>query len=175
MKRMPMLAACLALGSLSLAWAQSPPASQPARTDPNAMLQGLLAPGKLELRPLDPLPERSRMDAASQRAVAPGATPQPLRAEGTMLSWRQGRLRKTADNQQEFVFEADGESMQDPPMIVLPNLKLMQMENMLKQGVGELRFSISGMVTEYNGRNYILIEGVRAVGNPQTPVTPAAR
>jgi hypothetical protein len=55
--------------------------------------------------------------------------------------------------------------MQDPPVIVLPNLKLMQMEQALKGTNRDLRFRITGMVTEYNGRNYILIE--KAVVPPE--------
>jgi hypothetical protein len=63
----------------------------------------------------------------------------------------------------EFSFEADGETLRDPPLIVLPNLKLMAMENAVQASRRDLRFRITGMVTEYRGRNYILLEKVVVV------------
>ena len=55
---------------------------------------------------------------------------------------RLGRLTRVSDAQMEFSFEADGKTMQDPPMIILPNLNLMSMEN--AHDDDESRFEVSG-------------------------------
>ena len=43
-------------------------------------------------------------------------------------------------------------------MIILPSLLLMAMENAVRDSGRDMRFRISGMVTEYRGRNYVLLE-----------------
>ena len=63
----------------------------------------------------------------------------------------------------EFTFDSDGKTMKDPPLVVLPNLKLMAMENAVTGSSRDLRFRISGTVTEYKGRNYILLDKVVVV------------
>ena len=46
------------------------------------------------------------------------------------------------------------------PVLILPNQKLQQMEDTVKSVNRDLAFRITGMVTEYRGRNYILLEKV---------------
>jgi hypothetical protein len=103
-------------------------------------------------------------------AGGPAATPAPSIAnnptdsgailrEGTDVVDRMARIKKTADGtQEELVFESDGHALNDPPMIILPNLVLMSMETAANQASHDLRFRITGTVTEYRGRNYILLE-----------------
>ena len=124
--------------------------------------QMLRAPTGGTVQPLQPIPNPPPPDATTgSAAVAPGATTQPVIREGTFLIDRTGRLTRTADGQNwEFTFEADGRGMADPPVIILPNLKLMQMEQALKNSNRDLRFRVTGMVTEYNARNYLLLEKV---------------
>ncbi|MGH7214409.1 MAG: hypothetical protein ACREIT_06570, partial [Tepidisphaeraceae bacterium] len=84
--------------------------------------------------------------------------------EGTFLVDRTGRLTRSADGQQmEFTFDADGKSLRDPPVIILPNLKLMAMEDAVSGSSRDLRFRITGVVTEYRGRNYVMLEKVVVV------------
>ena len=45
-------------------------------------------------------------------------------------------------------------------MIILPNMRLTMMENAIAQQNRDLKFRVTGMVTEYHGRNYILLEKV---------------
>ncbi|MGA2230920.1 MAG: hypothetical protein ABSH22_08470 [Tepidisphaeraceae bacterium] len=79
--------------------------------------------------------------------------------EGTDIVDRMGRLKKTADGtQEELVFESDGKAMMDAPMVILPNLVLMSMETAANQASHDLRFRVTGTVTEYRARNYILLE-----------------
>ena len=62
-----------------------------------------------------------------------------------------------------ITFEADGKALKDPPVVVLPNLKLQLMEDQIKQTNRDLKFRVTGMVTEYRGRNYVLLDKVVVV------------
>lgn len=119
-------------------------------------------------RPLSPLPEVASGAAPDKTsgpgAVAPTAPVVTVLREGTFLVDRVGRLGRGADGgQPEFVFESDGTALQDPPVVIIPNLKLMQIEDAAANSTRDLRFRISGMVTEYRGRNYVLLEKVVVV------------
>ena len=90
--------------------------------------------------------------------VAPNAPVVTLMREGTDIVNRVGRLTRSADGQSwEFNFESDGRSMQDPPVVILPNLNLMKMESVTGGMSRDLRFRVTGEVTEYRGRNFILL------------------
>src|SRR5262245_18299765 len=125
--------------------------------------QMLKPPADAPARPIrpqgtGPAPNDSTSGAA---AVGPGAPQLTVMREGTFLVDRTGRLTRSADGQNwEFTFESDGRSMKDPPVVILPNLKLMTMEQAVKSANRDLRFRITGMVTEYNGRNYVLLEKI---------------
>jgi hypothetical protein len=83
----------------------------------------------------------------------------PVVREGTHLINRSGRLNHSTDGQTAtFTFDTDGKNMADPPMIILPNLKLQSMEAALAGRASDVHFRISGTVTEYKGRNYILLD-----------------
>ena len=92
-------------------------------------------------------------------AVAPGAPSLPVVREGTHKIEVAGRLTHSSDGSQAiFTFDSDGAAMKDPPMIVLPNLKLQSMEGIIASKASDVHFRISGTVTEYKGRNYILLD-----------------
>jgi hypothetical protein len=156
------LAVVLLLGG---AWVLADPATGPAtRLVPAAqLLDSMLQPTTSPNRELSPLPDEPRIDASSGNAVAPQAPALNLRHEGSFIVDRVGRLARNADGQMEFAFDSDGQAMQDPPVIVLPSLKLMAMEETMRVAAHEVRFSITGMVTEYHGRNYLLVEKAQAV------------
>ncbi len=107
---------------------------------------------------------QSRPDAG--KALAPVDAPavaesdKPFtRKEGDLLRQRSGRLVRAQDgNAWEFHFEADGKTLEDPPMGVLPNSKLAAMEATLKKSNRDVRFRITGVTTLYNGHNFILID-----------------
>ena len=99
-------------------------------------------------------------------AVKPHAPVVTVMREGTPLVNRLGRLTLTSGpdgSHAEFTFDADGQALRDPPMILLPSLKLMAMEDQVRAVGRDLRFRVSGMVTEYRGRNYLLLEKVTVV------------
>jgi hypothetical protein len=126
------------------------------------MLRQMLRPQGQSAQPIKPLPELPpAVDATSgAAAVAPNATTQPVAREGTLLLDRVGRLTPSSDgsNRFELTLDADGGTLADPPMILLPNRKLMQLEDRLQSSYRDLKLRISGEVTEYRGRNYLLLQ-----------------
>lgn len=147
---------------------QAPVATQPT-TRPSSgvkpvpasqLLDSLLKAPSAAGQPLQPIPEGPVPDATSgKNAIAPGAPQVTLVREGSYVVDRTGRLTRSADGQTaEFTYDADGKALKDPPMIILPNLTLMRMENAVTGSSRDVRFRVTGMVTEYKGRNYILLE-----------------
>jgi hypothetical protein len=120
------------------------------------MLKPRLSGRERELNITDPpLPDRT----SGKAAVMPNAPVVQVMREGTPIVNRVGRLTFSADGTQaELTFESDGQRLQDPPLILLPNLKLMAMEDHVRAASRDLRFRVSGVVTEYRGRNYLLLE-----------------
>ena len=108
--------------------------------------------------------QRERMDDLVCNLLRLDAPPANMIREGSYVVDRTGRLTKSADGQQwEFTFDADGKTMQDPPLPILPNLNLAAMESAVSTASRDLRFRVTGMVTEYKGKNYILLEKVVVV------------
>lgn len=156
------------------ALAQSKPTTQPTTrptgggvqaVPPGQLLDSLLKPTTEAGKPLQPIQEGPVPDATTgNNAVAPMAPELNLIREGSYIVDRTGRLtRNTTGQPPELTFDADGKALKDPPMIILPNMKLMQMEKAVTGSARDLRFKVTGLVTEYNGRNYILLEKVVVV------------
>jgi hypothetical protein len=146
------------------------PTTKPTKPSTNvpasdSLLNSMLKPSSPDSgRVLVPLPDPLRISETTGKAIAPDSPPVNLIREGSFVVDRTGRLTKAADGQQwEFTFDADGKAMQDPPLGILPNLKLMAMENAVAGSRSDLRFRITGMVTEYKGRNFILLEKVGVI------------
>ncbi len=149
---------------------QPAPGAAPAKALPaDQMLSQMLrqnGSGNTSGKPLQPLPtDKPAIDRTSGgRALAPGAPAVSVMREGTYVVDRVGRLTRAVEGQQaEFTFDSDGRALRDPPVVILPNLKLMQMENAVQASNRDLRFRITGMVTEYRGRNYVLLDKVVVV------------
>ena len=169
--------ACLCvLLAATLAWSQATrPSTRPGddRSDPDLMLKQLLSGNrpKAPLEPVDLPPEKG-----TDRNVSPVAPPRgdqhAIIREGTYLIDRVGRLTKTADGHHELTLESDGSSLKDPPLIILPNLNLGLMETELRRNSRDLKFRVSGLITEYNHRNYMLVEKMIVVsGESANPIT----
>lgn len=163
MRNLHALAATAVIGgSIMLTYAQTTRPVEPAKD----VLNQMLSPDKNNnVRPLQPMTPPPAADASSGAgAVAPNAPKLNVLREGSYIVDRVGRLVKSGESQQwEFAFEADGQALKDPPVVVLPNLKLMLMEDQLKETRRDLKFRVTGMVTEYRGRNYVLLEKVFVV------------
>lgn len=139
------------------------PVVQPLSAD--SILSRMLQPSRTA-QPLQPIAEPALPDATSGfGAVAPKAPVVPLRAEGTYLINRLARLGEKVDGFRQLIFDSDGRAMQDPPMLILPNELLASMEAQTKGSSDPMAFRISGMVTQYGNRNYILID--KAVPEPR--------
>jgi hypothetical protein len=125
------------------------------------MLNEMLA---ADSKPLPPIPKQPPLEAdrtSGTAAVAPGAPRMTVLRENSPIDDRICRLVATPDGQQEqLVLDSDGAALEDPPLIVLPNLKLMAMEDAAKGAEREQRFRVSGILMEYRGRNYILMDKV---------------
>ena len=127
------------------------------------MSQMLKPPAKVT-KPLEPISDRPPHDTSTgSGALKPGAPTLVVRREGTFIIDETVRLSHKPNGTSEITFEKDGKTLKDPPMIVLPNSKLMQMEDMITAANRDLKFHVTGMVTEYRGRNYVLLERVQAV------------
>ncbi len=151
----------IARGSAQTTRPSTAAATQPSAGSAEEMLNQLLRPAG-EAKPIQrPTTVQSGgVDVTSgNAAVAPGAPVLTVLREGTDIVNRAGRLTRSADGLQwEFTFESDGRTMLDPPMIILPNSKLMELESRAGSANRDPRFRITGSVTEYRGRNYILLQ-----------------
>ena len=143
------------------------PATRPTdsgldRASVNSTLERMLRTNSGSVRPLEPVPENDRKKAPSVSKLDGESVDLMLKREGDVITERVGRLQSTPAGE-EFHFESDGRALKDPPMIVLPNSVLAQMEGALEKSGRDLRFRVTGMITTYHGQNYLLVEKARAV------------
>ena len=153
---------------------QDPPATRPA-TRPatqeaaDSALDRLLEPTRPQPattnQALAPAPG-AQPDNATGRgsaAVAPDTPRRMLLPEGTYVIDRLVQVRHSVDGRGlEIVFVADGivpAAAVDPPMLLAPNLNLQTVDAVFRQDP-EHRYRVTGRVTEYRGRNYLLLEKV---------------
>ena len=149
------------------------PTTNPARQSAEEMLSQMLRPASQSARPLAPVPDggggiTDRSTGAS--AVAPGAPQLNVLPEGSNIFDRIGRLSRTQSGAWELTLDSDGKPLKDPPLLVLPNKTLAQMEHALSNNDADLRFRVSGEITEYNGRNYVLIQRAPVIQRLSEPL-----
>jgi hypothetical protein len=139
--------------------------TRPASAD--QLLTSMLA-GEGSIQPRTGKPSPPAQDNTSgSGAVAPNAPPMSVLREQSEIIDRTARLTRSADGRDaELSFESDGSAMRDPPIVILPNLKLAAMEGAAAVSTRDTRFRVTGTVTEYRGRNYIMLEKVVVI--PQT-------
>ena len=117
-------------------------------------------------QPILPEPTPPPVDATSGMAAVKPKTPAILlRPEGYYVIGRLARLGTIHDGFQDLVFDSDSLAMHDPPMRILPNQTLMSMEDQTKVSSDPMAFRISGLISVYKDRNYILID--KAVPEPR--------
>jgi hypothetical protein len=138
------------------------PATRPASAD--QMLTDMLANDARPSAATERRPTLAVDKTTGDGAVAPDAPVLNVLREQSQIIDRVARMTDTADGQfRQLVFDADGSSLRDPPLIILPNLKLAAMQGVISSALHDPRFRCSGMVTEYRGRNYIILEKVVVV------------
>ncbi|CAE7826336.1 unnamed protein product [Symbiodinium necroappetens] len=75
--------------------------------------------------------------------------------EGAVVNQRQGRLVGSTGGGHVFVFDEDENGFAPAPMIVMPSVRLMEMERVLSTRDSVVTFLITGEVFVYKGRNYL--------------------
>lgn len=139
----------------------TPTASAPS---PQAIIDKLLDTHNTSATPVLPATNSSPMAVAVAPAVAPNPPATTRLREGQFVWSRVGRLVKVEKtNDWVFAFESDGKEMKDPPMGLLPCKMLEAMQNNSGQGKISVRFRVSGQVTEYQGKNYLLVTYMQVV------------
>lgn len=87
-----------------------------------------------------------------------GYAPPPALREGAYIWNRPGRLLFNQPlHEWIFVFQADGPGLSEPPLILLPCHLLQRMEVRSGRYGTEIKFRVSGKITQFRGRNYLFI------------------
>ncbi|WP_432799841.1 hypothetical protein [Poriferisphaera sp. WC338] len=108
------------------------------------------------------LPETPTMPAAtvnidpSVLGIAPGEEAPPLLVDGTFIVNRRGRLIRSPEGLQIFVFESDARENPERPLILQPCKKLEGMETIVQELGDKVVFTLSGQVFLYRNNNYLL-------------------
>jgi hypothetical protein len=150
------------------------PTTRPGRQSAEEMLSQMLRPTTQSAVPLKPIADGGGgiiNHNTGPYAVIPGAPTLHLIPEGSLITDKIARLTKTDDGKAwEVTFESDGQVLQDPPMRVLPNKNLTRITNALMTSNADLRFRVSGEVTEFDNRNYLLIQKAAQVSELTNPL-----
>ena len=121
------------------------------------------APGASRVLPPGTAGQPNNATGRGAAAVAPDTPRQPLVREGTYVIDRLVRIGRSVDGRGlEAVFVADGAdpaAAVDPPMLLGPNLNLQSVEAVFQEDP-DRSYRVTGRVTEYRGRNYLLLEKV---------------
>ena len=84
--------------------------------------------------------------------------------DGYMVIDRVGRLNYNVEEGCWFFdFESDGASFTEPPVRLHPNRLMEEMEKHYKANIGGVKFRISGIISKYQGMNYMLLRKVLVV------------
>ena len=144
----------------------SPPAAR-ATTVPSAksVLEGLIndrvaAPAA---EPVTPVVNPDMALTPAVTANAPNAPVAVRRLEKEALQGVGRLIKDEKNNAIVFVFDSDGAAMTDPPINLLPNLLLESMEQINAKSPRGAKFKIVGEITEYNGKNFLLLRKVSEI------------
>lgn len=173
------LAVTVLFGSAGSAQERSPapataprePASRPAgqrdaalpRPEPTASeVLEMLKPREGMSRPIvrPVIPGRQQRTRPAPAATPPNAVvpvEHRLWPDGYRLVDRPGRLQREGDYW-VFAFESRSTQTAEPPIRLLPNRMLEDMEIASAGGTRSVVFLLSGEVTEYHGVNYLLVQ-----------------
>jgi hypothetical protein len=139
------------------------PGYEPAARGPvsaDQMLKAMLSADKPSAPARSTADSPSKDSTSGSGALPPNAPIVTVLPEQAQIFDRVCRLGPCSDGlHEQLTFDADGSTLRDPPLIVLPNLKLVDLE----KAAGDqhsTRIRATGMVTEYRGRNYILLQKI---------------
>ncbi len=116
----------------------------------------LLGPSDSELREQDTEADRQRRERLTL-----GSKPDEGWLEGEMVVDRVGRvLYDNVESCWLFTFDADNQSMAEPPVLLHPCQLLEVMASAEMRMSYAPRFRISGQITKYKGQNYMLLRKI---------------
>ncbi|HRP62533.1 MAG TPA: hypothetical protein PK400_04500 [Phycisphaerales bacterium] len=141
---------------------QETPSEQPRRPASAADLMRELEREAGPVHRATPAPDIARTRPAAREQLQP---------EGTLLVQRRGRITRDAGGSWSFVLDADADGLADPPMTLLPCMLLQRIEVSAQRSNQALPVILSGQVTQFDGRNYLLPTLFVAPRN-RTPITP---
>jgi hypothetical protein len=132
--------------------------SQAAQENPADILSSLISHHMAErVVPLSTTPSNS-IKPDLPVSAGNGLQYWPAIAEGQYVWDEMGRLIKDPQTGQWLiVFQSDGQSMETPPMNLLPCALLTTIQNDDADQGTETAFRVSGLVTEYKGQNYLFL------------------
>jgi hypothetical protein len=130
----------------------APPA--PAQGDARDVIDLIVG----DMRPVRPLPDLAAPQPDSPQVSDSAAPPWGSGpwGEGTRQVGRAGRLARQG-NSWILVFESESEVPAEPAVQLLPNLALQSMEQLASAGPSHLTFTVTGDITVYAGRNFMLV------------------
>lgn len=148
--------------ALCLTLASTAPGQETSEsTDTNQARSGHLDRGGVEVAPEPGTSTEGVADWAIPALAVPDYKPRAseLLREGAMIHRRQGRLLGSPGGGRVYVFD-DVEGRPTPaPMIVIPSVRLTEMERLLTSREGNVTFLLTGETFVYHGRNYVLPTG----------------
>ena len=163
------------VGCVLLLWAVEGFASTGAavygqpRSPAERMLNEMLNPAPTAVPPTT---RPGQAQVLEPSGYVPKSNNSQLLREGTDVIARAGHLKKSPEGRYPlFVFDQQPNLSPIQPMLVLPNLQLMSMEDAASETRQNLKFTVSGIITEYRAKNYILLEPGPDEINRQTPST----
>ena len=96
--------------------------------------------------------------SSTMKSFTVGGTTRTDLAENHMVANRVGRIAYDPDSRYWlFAFEADTQSLAEPPIALLPAQLLEIVEKTLQKNSQPVKFRISGQVTRYQNKNYLLL------------------
>lgn len=97
-----------------------------------------------------------KISGAELDAGAEGNGTPPALVPGGYLASRTGRIVRGNDGAPTFVFDSGASGQREGPMILLPCLNLMRMENIAAVQGDKAKVTVSGDVVVYRNKNYLL-------------------
>ncbi len=85
--------------------------------------------------------------------------------QDSILTGRTGIIRKKPDGQWTFAFDAIGRNASEVSLDLLPCEALERAQVKAARRRGRIRFSVSGIVTKYKGKYYMLLQSAKQVYN----------
>lgn len=135
---------------------KQPDSPKPTEAEMKNVLRAAADPNESSVIPPDILKRMKpaqKTDFARMAQTAPAAV-----KEDTMLVSRTGRFVRLGPAG-EFVLDGFGRNVSEQSFVLLPCRTLEQVEQQHRQSLERLRFRVSGVLTTFRGRTFLLLQG----------------